>query len=67
MFATSYRTMAVKLELNDTEARWLKNLMQNPLDSVTLNAHEVDINPESNLNKTMRHSFFTALQEAGVE
>ena len=60
MFATGYQTLSVKLELNDLEASWLKNIMQNPL-----NCKELD--DETELDRTMRKDLFKALDEAGVK
>jgi len=60
MFATGYQSYSVKLELDSLEAKWLKNIMQNPL-------HDQSYGEESKLNRVMREKFFNALKEAGVE
>jgi len=59
-FATGHKTLTVTLNLDELEARWLKGIMQNPLDDQTI--HE-----ESHTDKTMRKTFFDALVEAGVD
>ena len=60
MKAVGYKTISVKLELDELEAIWLKNRMQNPFvkEAVPIN--------ESQTDKTMRETFWKALDEAGV-
>ena len=56
MHATGIKTISVTLELDDLEATWLKSVMQNSLTQ-----------DESETDKTMRKSFWKALDEAGVK
>ena len=60
MKAIGTRVISVKLELDELEAIWLKNRMQNPFvkEAVPIN--------ESQTDKTMRETFWKALDEAGV-
>ena len=60
MKAIGTRVISVKLELDELEAIWLKNRMQNPFvkEAVPIN--------ESQTDKTMREIFWRALDEAGV-
>lgn len=55
MKATSEVEVTVKLEMTLREARWLQNVMQNPLygDSPT---------DEAQIDMEMRHKFFTAVK-----
>ena len=62
MKVTGYKSITIKLEMDELEARWLKALMQNPFhDSFTSKGCE-----ESETDTTMRKIFFDALTEAGV-
>lgn len=52
--------ITVILELDEFEARWLKALMQNPLESTAFDGEETQT------DSTMRKIFFSALDNVGV-
>jgi hypothetical protein len=54
------KTITVTMELDELEARWLKELVQNPLIDKQF------CDEESQRDTTMREIFFKALNEAGV-
>ena len=55
MRAVMSKRITIVLELSEEEARWLKGLMQNPIQS--------DLDNEREEDKKMRHIFWNALED----
>ena len=60
MEAETIEKVTVTIFLDITEAQWLKGLMQNPLNDVIPEKEERQ-------DRIMRHKFWNALDQAGVE
>jgi len=60
MLAINHTCSIVSLVLDESEAKWLKNIMQNPL-----NGQQVE--DENKIDRFMRKRLFDTLTEAGVK
>lgn len=59
MESKSTKSIEVTIIMNETEARWLKNVMQNPLWGTMEN--------EDHTDKIMRKMFWDVLSREGIE